>query len=192
MNQLFKLNIHMHTQLINAIACIKISSTDDIENDNTLSQEQRPVVTDLGHGLCAVYLIDEGNHFSYVQNHHLADIKAEPTGLHEIALINLSKLAQEKLRIVQEGAVHGLLLDGQFEASLMLLDDLWDDTLAHYTPNGAIVAIPTRDVLAFCDAKSLPGILELNQLVKRTIPKAKHALTAKLYYRQNGQWLPLD
>lgn len=140
----------MHTQLINAIACIKISSTVDIENDSTLPQEQRPVVTNLGRGLYTVYLVDEGDHFSYAQNHHLADIKAEPVGLHEIALINLSKLAQEKLRIVQEGEVHGLLLDGQFEASLMLLDDLWDDTLAQFTPNGAIVAIPTRDVLAFC------------------------------------------
>ena len=119
----------MHTQLINAIACIKISSTVLIENDSTLPQEQQPLVTDLGHGLCVVYLVDEGDHFSYAQNHHLSDIKAEPIGLHEIALINLSKLAQQKLRIVQEGEVHGLLLDGQFEASLMLLDDLWDATL---------------------------------------------------------------
>jgi uncharacterized protein YtpQ (UPF0354 family) len=181
--------------LISATACIKTSDPQKAvaaEVENPLPADQLPVTTSIGNGLFAVYLMDEGDHFSYVQHHHLDVYKAESKGMHEIGLMNLSKLAQQNLRIVPQGAIHGLLLDGQFEASLMLLDDLWDDTLASYTPNGAIVALPTRDVLAFCDAKSIQGIVELNQLVKRTMPNAKHALTATLYYRQDGQWLPLD
>ena len=74
----------------------------------------------------------------------------------------------------------------------LLLDDLWDQSLATYTPNGAIVALPARDVLAFCDAKSLQGILELKQLVRRITPKGEHLLTETLYYRLNGKWLPLE
>ena len=87
--------------------------------------------------------------------------------------------------------MHGLLLDGQFESSLILLDDLWDSSLAKYTPKSPIVALPSRDVLAFCDAQSLLGIVELKQLVERSAEN-DHQLTTILYYRQDGQWLPLD
>jgi hypothetical protein len=106
-------------------------------------------------------------------------------------LLNLDKLSQEKLRVLPYSAVHGLLLVDQFEASLILLDDLWDSSLAKHTPNGPIAALPSRDVLAFCDAKSLQGIVELKQLVERSAEN-DHQLTTILYYRQDGQWLPLD
>jgi hypothetical protein len=95
------------------------------------------------------------------------------------------------LRILHYSALHGLLVDGQLEASLILLDDLSDSSLAKYTPNSAIVALPSRDVLAFCDVKSLQGIVELKQLVERSAEN-DHQLTTILYYRQYGQWLPLD
>jgi hypothetical protein len=84
------------------------------------------------------------------------------------------------------------MLDGQFQARLMLLDDLWDSIFAPHTPNGAIMALPTRDVLAFCDAKSLQGVIELNQLVERMQVNAEHPLTNTLYHRQDRQWLPLN
>jgi uncharacterized protein YtpQ (UPF0354 family) len=158
----------------------------------SLPDDQQPAITDIGHGLYAVYLMDDGTQFVYAQQQHLAPFKGQVQGLHEIGLMNLAKLAQAKLHMVHDGAIHGLLLDGQFEASLMLLDELWDQSLAPHTPNGAIVALPARDVLAFCDAKSLQGIVELKQLVRRITPKGEHLLTEILYYRLNGQWLPLE
>lgn len=54
------------------------------------------------------------------------------------------------------------------------------------------MALTARDVLAFCDAKSLQGIVELKQLVRRITPNGDHLLTETLYYRLNGQWLPLE
>jgi hypothetical protein len=84
--------------------------------------------------------------------------------------------------------VHGLLLDGEFEASLLLLDDLWDDTLASHTPHGAVVAIPTRDVLTFCDAASADGIRTLRDLVQRTTAGGQQLLTPHLYRRVDGAW----
>lgn len=73
--------------------------------------------------------MDDGDSFRYVQRYQLDKLKKETKGLHEISLSNLAKLAQEKLRIFPHGAIHGLLLDGQFEASLTLLDDLWEHSL---------------------------------------------------------------
>ena len=124
---------------------------------STLEVRDQPVLHDAGHGFLCAYLIDEGEHMRYVQQGELATLKAHDTkadarGLHEFALINLARLASEKLRLMPLANSQGLLLDGQFEASLLLLDDLWDESLASYAPNGFVAAAPTRDVLAFCDA----------------------------------------
>ncbi len=120
-----------------------------------------------------------------------APSKRKPKVKHEIALLNLAKLTQDKLEVFPYDAVYGTTLDGQFESSLILLDELWDRSLVKFTPNGAIVALLSRDVLAFCDSQSLQGIKELKELVKRSAEN-DHLITPVLYYRQEGQWLPLD
>jgi uncharacterized protein YtpQ (UPF0354 family) len=180
--------------LLRATACVKTLEKGALSTAGgtavTLPDSQAPVVTDLGNGLGVVYLVDEGEHLTYVQHHHLTAINANPKGLHEMGLINLSKRAEQKLRMVNQGAIYGLLLDGQFEASLILLDDLWDKTLAHLAPNGFIAALPSRDVLAFCDARSAQGIAELRSIVNRIFPDGDHLLTRELYQRRNGQWTP--
>jgi hypothetical protein len=69
-----------------------------------------------------------------------------------------------------------------------LLDDLWNKTFAAEAPNGAVAAVPSRDVLAFCDAKSEQGIQELQALVERVSERGHHLLTKTLYQRVGGQW----
>lgn len=181
--------MNIGTFLSKATACIKVAgAVSSSAAGNTLPPEQAPVVTDLGNGLVVVYLVDDGQQLQYVQNHHLAAIDAQPKALHEMGLINLAALAQAKLRIVAHGAVHGLLLDGMFEASLLLLDDLWDGPLAAHAPHGPVAAVPSRDVLAFCDSKSAQGISELRELCARTMAGGDHPLTSTLYRRSQGAW----
>lgn len=183
------------TFLVRAIACVKVATLAAEQAASTspgatraLPADQEPMVDLLGNGLMVVYLVDEGDRYVYVQHHHLRAIKANPRGLMEFGLVNLLRLAQGKLKVVDHGAIHGLLLDGQFEASLILLDELWEGSLAAMTPNGAVVALPARDVLAFCDAASAQGIQELRELVQRVLPGNEHALTGQLYRRVNGAW----
>jgi hypothetical protein len=57
---------------------------------------------------------------------------------------------------------------GDFEASAVLVDGLWNSALAHLAPNGFVVAVPCRDILAFCDAENASGLQELRQIIGRT------------------------
>lgn len=186
--------------LVRAIACIKpVTPAAEAAGaaaavpgaPQQLEPDQNPVVDLLGNGLMVVYLVDEGDRFVWVQHRHLRAINANPRGLMEFGLVNLKRLAQGKLKVMDHGAIHGLLLDGQFEASLILIDELWDQALAKMTPNGAVVALPARDVLAFCDAASAQGVRELRELVQRVLPGNDHPLTDRLYRRVNGAWQPL-
>jgi hypothetical protein len=178
--------------LVRAVACIKVAGSEVAGQPIRVDDEQSPVIDLLDNGLMVVYLVDEGDRFVYVQHKHANAIKADPRGLLDFGLANLSRLAEAKLKLFRHGAIHGLQLDGQFEASLILLDKLWDEALAQFTPHGAIVAIPARDVLAFCDADDTAGIAELRALAQRVTAVSDHLLTPQLFRRIDGAWQPFE
>jgi hypothetical protein len=103
---------------------------------------------------------------------------------------NLYKLSEEKELRIQEFELgcYALFLDGNFEASLILLDDLWDSTLIHYVTSGYAVAIPSRDVICFCDINASEGIKEMKQVIERVWEDGDHLLTKKILTRIAGKW----
>ena len=162
--------------------------------DVELSEIESPVVTNLGNGLLVEYLVDQGSHFQYVQKRDLANARWNEDVLHESGLKNLATLVRTtEPRVVRQPneAVHAVFFDRNFEASLILVDELWEKRLAHLAPNGFIVAIPNRHVLAFCDASSEAGVSELRQIVAGTKGE-DHALTMMLYRRDPAlrSWRP--
>jgi uncharacterized protein YtpQ (UPF0354 family) len=148
-----------------------------------LSELDAPVITDLRNGLLVAYLVDQGGHFRYVQGRHLADANLTKAALHQSAINNLATLLRDNGAKVQPyGEVFAVFFGGNFEASLILIDALWDEHLADLAPNGHIIAIPNRDILAFCDAKSAAGLEELRQIVQRA-KGGDHPITSTLYRR---------
>ena len=173
-----------------AIAYIKASLPEEGGPVITVSEAEAPVLRDLKNGLIVSYLVDEKDSFSYVQNRHLSEANLSPEQLHAFGCSNLAAIARQKLRIQEYGAVYAVFLDGNFEASLILLDELWDAQLAQVVTGNFAVAIPARDILAFCDSSSLEGIAELKGIVART-SGGDHLLTSSLYERQRSRWAPI-
>ena len=139
------------------------------------------------------YHLDAGSHWVSVSRQEMKDAGLSLDQLHQRSLANLTKLVKGKpgLRVIGDPAqasYRGLLLDGDHEACLVLLDALWDQVLKPHTPNGAVVSIPSRDVLAFCDAHSKEGIAQLREAAARVGPDAKGALSQQLLLRRQGRW----
>jgi uncharacterized protein YtpQ (UPF0354 family) len=153
----------------------------------SLSADDSPVLREFAPGLLTAYLIDEGDRFSYVQGRDLREAGIREDDLHYLAVANLADLAEGKLTIRAIGPVWALFLDGNFEASLTLIDDLWSHGLREYARD-PVVAIPTRDVLAFCDVESAAGVSELRAVVDRVWPSGDHLLSENLYRRVDGLW----
>ena len=152
-----------------------------------LSGDDSPVLRAFATGLVTAYLIDEGDTFSYVQGRDLREAGLGEEELHRLAVANLAKLAEGKASVRESGPVWAVFLDGNFEASLMLVDDLWTHGLREYATD-PVVAIPARDVLAFCDVESAAGVSELRAVVKRAWPLGDHLLSESLYRRVDGIW----
>jgi uncharacterized protein YtpQ (UPF0354 family) len=157
-----------------------------------LGHDDSPVLRDLGNGLLVAYVVDGGQSFEYVQNRHLAKAGITTDDLHAAAMNNLLGFMGERTRMQPHGNIFGMFLDGNFEASLLLVDQLWDQALVSYAPNGFVVAVPARDVLAFADVNSTAGIAELRGFVSRLFPNGDHLISQDLYSRRPGHWVRFE
>jgi hypothetical protein len=82
-----------------------------------------------------------------------------------------------------------VLAGGNFESSLLLMDDVWSQ-LEKEMPNGTVAAVPARDVVAFCDLKSEEGISALKNVIARAeAENVDHPITKSLLRREKTAWV---
>ena len=170
------------------LPCIK-AVVGDNDSFVALGPEDSPVIRDLGNGLLVLYVVDTRDAFEFVQNRHLSAVGIDHENLHSAAMANFLEFIAERTRVQAYGEIFALFVDGNFEASLLLVDTLWDASLAAYAPNGFVVAVPARDVLAFTDAGSASGVEELREIVSRVFHGGDHLIGPELYRRQAGRWV---
>jgi uncharacterized protein YtpQ (UPF0354 family) len=171
-----------------AVAYVKAQVPENGSAAIELSREDSPIMRPLTDGLLICYIVDEGDSYHYVQQRHLDRAGVDPEELHTVGIRNLEKLAANRdLRVQPYGAIHAVLMGGDFEASLILLNQLWDEHFRQFVSGDYAIAIPARDVLAFCDDDSEEGIGELEQLFARIAPMDDHLISDKIYVRREGK-----
>jgi hypothetical protein len=110
-----------------AIAYLKASHPDDGTPTLELPAEATPVVRRYSDDLCICYLVDRGSSYEYIQQSHIEQDGIDRDELHRIGLSNLRAwVARRQARVQPYQGVFAFLMHGDFEASVILLDDLWD------------------------------------------------------------------
>ena len=98
-----------------AVAALKAKVTGgDSRSEVNLSFADSHILRDLGNELLVAYLVDQGNHFEWIQQRHLEQEGFDSDQLHAIGVENLRKLAQT-IRVTPYGNIFAVLLDGNFE-----------------------------------------------------------------------------
>jgi uncharacterized protein YtpQ (UPF0354 family) len=175
-----------------AIAYLKPALPDDGTSALQLSREDSPILRPLVDGLLVCYAVDTGSEYQLVQQRHLDHERVDANALHRTGLTNLAELInQRETRVQPYGNIFAVMMGGDFEASLLLVDALWDQVFRQFVQGDYAAAVPARDVLAFCDAASAAGIDELRQLIARVYPGGDHLLTDRIYVRREARWQPL-
>ena len=176
-----------------AIAYLKRKLPEDGSPALQISGEDSPVLKDLKNGLLVSYIVDEGSRFTYVQNRHLRAAGIDELTLHKTAVHNLYSVAEKHLKVQPYGPVFSVFMEGNFEASVLLLDTVWDVSFAQYVCEDFVAAIPARDVLAFGDSSSAEAIKELQAITDRAISSSgDHAISTSMYRRRNKLWTAYD
>lgn len=157
-----------------------------------LSYADTPVMRDLQNGLLVAYLVDEGSSYGYVQHKDLDTAGVTEDELHAAGIENLYGVATHRLKVQPYGPIFALLMGGTFEASMILLDNLWEQSLREHVGGSFLVAIPARDVLAFGDASLPAAVAGLQAVVSRLIDGGGAELATVLYRHEGAAWLAHD
>lgn len=157
-----------------------------------MSESDKPVVREFAPNVAVFYLLDEGNCFRYVSNLELRKSGMDVDELHRIAVGNLAfVVAKHPVKLQCHTHFFLATMDGNFEASLLMFDELWDETFRQFIPGSYAAVIPSRDVLAFCDRNSKAGIAELRGVVSRVFPADDHAISDQIFVRKGKTWSPV-
>lgn len=149
---------------------------------------QQPATTPLCGELLVTYAFDLPDQFVMATPEQLEQAGISVAEMPALALKNLAQGMPPPPRLRKQGCMD-VRIDGQTEATLLLLDDFWQQIQAGL--GGDIVATaPRRDRLLVCDAGDA-GALELLDKKSQaafTEVQDEHALSLQKMLRRDGRW----
>lgn len=149
---------------------------------------QEQVYEELNNELIVVYAADTPDNISYLSPDDLAKLDIDRTLLRRQAVRNLRGIIPglgyhrgERVTMVTAG--------GNYEASLILFEDLWARERER-SRGEPVAAVPARDLLLFADSEDSEGCVELRELARQYYQDAVYAVTDKLFVYRNGRVEP--
>ncbi len=160
-------------------------SLDETAPVHAFGSTDAPISRVFSNTLVITYMLDEPGAVVFVRERDIDGSKRE--ALHARALENLRAHAnRRKLRFEPKGATYHAKLDGLNDASLLLLDELWDPPTRVADLDGDIVAaVPSRGSLVFTGSQARGGIPGLRASITQS---KERALSPELFVRRNGAW----
>ncbi len=149
-------------------------------------QHPELVYADLNAELVVVYAEDSPKNLRYLTPKELEAAKLTKNDLRALAVRKLRALLP-KLEITGNDGRYMITADGTYEASLLLLDELW--TGEKMTVEGEfVVALPARDLLLVTGSRNKEGLARLQEIAHKTVAEGSYRLTEDLFIRRNGRF----
>jgi uncharacterized protein YtpQ (UPF0354 family) len=159
---------------------------DDVRNSLEGARMRQEHLTEkLNDELIIVYAEDRPANIRYLAIEEGADIGREE--LRALAITNLRRVLPE-VEKRGEGDISMITAGGNYEASLLLLDEIWSG--GQLKVNGDIVvAIPTRDLLLVTGSRNRAGVKRLRELAAKFAAQGPYGLTDALFVYRNGRFI---
>jgi len=167
--------------LSRAMVYVKATQRDGEPSVVVAADESSPVLRPVAEGIALAYVVDEPDGLVFIQKRHLLAAGMSDVELHLLAMKNLGQLCADQLQVKKHGLIYGIYLEGNFEASLFVLQSLWKRDLAHLVDRGFAICLPARDILAFCDIDSIEGVATLKQMVDKVFESGDHLLSKNIF-----------
>ena len=134
--------------------------------------------------LVIVYAQDDPNRMRYLTTQE--DLGLSREELRSLAIANLKRVLP-KIEMGRVGDVALMSAGGNYEASLLLIDDIWSS--GQIQVNGDIVvAIPTRDTLLVTGSRSRSGLKLVRELTAKFKAQGPYELTDTLFRYRDGRF----
>ena len=157
------------------------------ELHNTLKAKgvaQQHLADRFNNELVIVYAQDDPNRMRYLTTQEDFGLSREE--LKALAIANLKRVLP-KIEMGRVGDVALMSAGGNYEASLLLIDDIWSS--GQIQVNGDIVvAIPTRDTLLVTGSRSRSGLKLVRELTAKFKAQGPYELTDTLFRYRDGRF----
>lgn len=141
-----------------------------------------PLVADF----VVVYAEDSEYQLAYLTKSKIESLELSQEELRAIAIKNVDAKI-DKIERHGDGPVFMLTAGGTFEASILLIDEIWEGQ-AELVEGDLVVAAPSRDMLLFTGSKSGEGIQKLRDLAESIHEDGSYLISKTLLVRQEGNW----
>ena len=139
-------------------------------------------------GVFLLYGVERDGVTAFLREEDLEKIGVPPRALLDLAKRNLKRLAESyKTHFVDPFWV--IEIDRKHEASMLLLDQWWDDTYLGVSGD-VIAAIPANGILAIGSADEWDQVDRLRQMASSNYAKQSYGVSSQIFIRRNGRFYP--
>ncbi|MBP7864886.1 MAG: DUF1444 family protein [Acidobacteria bacterium] len=143
------------------------------------------VFEELCPDLRVVYAVDTDQSVRFLKEEDLEAVKVRREELRELACKNLRRLLPSLDRAGGDG-VFLLEAGGMYEASLLLLESIWDPEILPVRGE-FVLAVPTRDILMITGSEDADGLRKVRKLAPRIWEEGPYSLSQKLFVYRKGK-----
>jgi uncharacterized protein YtpQ (UPF0354 family) len=146
--------------------------------------DQEHLAEDFNEQLVIVYAEDDPARMRYLTTKE--DIGVDRWELRALAVDNLRRILP-KIEVRGDGKVFVVSAGGDYEASLLLLDEIWSGGQIK-VDGDIVVAVPARDVLLVTGSRDRTGLKRVRELAADFVAKGPYALIDTLFVYRNGRF----
>lgn len=152
----------------------------DLDNN----YEENNVFEKYNDELYIFYVEDTETNINYLSKEDIENLNVDPIKLREIAIDNL--LNSVEIEKHGEDGYYMLVVDGNYESSLILLD-IWNEE--NFEVEGEIIiGIPSRDLLLITGKNDVENLERLKKTIKEISEEGDHLVSEKLFEYRNGKF----
>jgi uncharacterized protein YtpQ (UPF0354 family) len=137
--------------------------------------------------LNCLYVYDNESGLEIIQERELHELNISKDELHEIAMENYRQLVSQRLNAQSNGEAFWFILDGNLEAGLVLVDEIWDQVEGHLKEE-IVICVPSRDVIIATGKSNENVIADFTEKAKQILTTGDHPLSNNWFIRQNKKW----
>lgn len=133
------------------------------------------------------YVLDNDNGYEFIQEQHLNSVNINSNQLHEIAMHNFQDLISKKMRNQNNDDAIWFFVDGNLEACLMLVDEIWEQ-VQNFIKDDVVVCVPARDIIFATGANKTKVINDFSEKAKEILNSGDHPLSKNWFIRNENKW----
>lgn len=158
---------------------------------NAKSKQPSPTYREaLNEELYVLYVFDSETTMRFASQEDIKNLAIAAEDLRELAISNL----RDAVELTLQGEPHTLsmlIADGNYEASLILLDSLWNKE--QFPVKGKIVVyLPSRDLLLITGSEDPEGLAKAKSIVLDPEQHWPHMISRQGFIREGTRWEVFD